>query len=105
MEAITRWITPGFAAVKRPCWVDDADYINSTIPSFLGGVVGINLLIFEGLSSKQDVENRVLAGWLLYSSLPVPFSLSFPLMCSVLGCPLARGNHSSSGNGKTFPDL
>lgn len=76
MEAITRWITPGFAAVKRPCWVDDADYINSTIPSFLGGVVGINLLIFEGLSSKQDVENRVL----LAGSFILPSLFLFPFL-------------------------
>lgn len=105
MEAITRWITPGFAAVKRPCWVEDADYINSTIPSFLGGVVGINLLIFKGLGSKQDIQSRDLPGWFLYSSIPVPFSLSFPLMCPVPGCPLARGSHSSMGKGKTFPAL
>lgn len=96
---------PGFAAVKRPCWVEDADYINSTIPPFLGGVVGINLLIFKGLGSKQGIQSRDPAGWLLCSSLPVPFSLSSPLMCPVLGCPLARGNHSFTGKGKTFPDL
>lgn len=102
MEAITRWITPGFAAVRRPCWVEDADFINSTIPSFLGGVVRINLLIFKGLGSKQDVQSRDLAAWPL---LFFPFPFFFSLMCPVLGCPLAHGIQSSMRKGKTFPDL